>query len=506
MTAPHPIQPQAARPHGSVANNGPTQNTLGPNADSRLAYTRARVRQMLEKSDSFKAMPQGERAEIASNTLDVINYLSEPEGVSHAEIAKARRAKRLAKEHGLPPAPTAMEMRNVRARDMPPPRSREMYIDKLLYNPPPERVEDHIEDKDLEGFTAQAAREGAEVAGLLLEKVNFVDFVGGLITNVFTAIVDSAEQQMKAYAELVKSVAQTLNQFRDENVTQNQARDHIVDAFPQFFEITTGGGMFDGFGDMGNFGGGFSGDLFGGSNEPRVKLKNGVDEQEALNQVRNRFPGENINSLDSDTIEQRLVPAARTELATSRQQLLATMVLMGINRIIVTDGRISAKVLYTFRARDTYAFQRRAVDYDYGDREGTTVVEDIEEEVQGRNINRQTGADGSSSRVVQGGNRWTKGTTTTKTAPIVEMMSAVSEGGQSQLDTSAQLAGTVDVNFKSETFPLEKMADSFQIGMIQNASSRPKAVQGSTGEAAEGGAAPAPGADGNAEGGDAANA
>ncbi|MEP6818634.1 MAG: hypothetical protein ABJA18_03815 [bacterium] len=33
----------------------------------------------------------------------------------------------------------------------------------------------------------------------------------------------------------------------------------------------------------------------------------------------------------------------RVRLASSRQKLLATMMLMGINRIVVTDGRISAK-------------------------------------------------------------------------------------------------------------------------------------------------------------------
>jgi hypothetical protein len=34
----------------------------------------------------------------------------------------------------------------------------------------------------------------------------------------------------------------------------------------------------------------------------------------------------------------------RARLRSSRQQLLATMVLMGINRIVVTDGRIKAKL------------------------------------------------------------------------------------------------------------------------------------------------------------------
>lgn len=37
------------------------------------------------------------------------------------------------------------------------------------------------------------------------------------------------------------------------------------------------------------------------------------------------------------------VPPKARRLATARQQLLATMVLMGINRIVVTDGKISAK-------------------------------------------------------------------------------------------------------------------------------------------------------------------
>ena len=55
-----------------------------------------------------------------------------------------------------------------------------------------------------------------------------------------------------------------------------------------------------------------------------------------------------------------LVPAARTQLATSRQQLLATMVMLGINRIVVTDGKISAKVMYDFQARDNMQFRKSA--------------------------------------------------------------------------------------------------------------------------------------------------
>ena len=41
------------------------------------------------------------------------------------------------------------------------------------------------------------------------------------------------------------------------------------------------------------------------------------------------------------------------------------MVLMGINRIVVVDGKIQAKILYDFAARDNRKLQRSAVAYDY---------------------------------------------------------------------------------------------------------------------------------------------
>jgi hypothetical protein len=39
----------------------------------------------------------------------------------------------------------------------------------------------------------------------------------------------------------------------------------------------------------------------------------------------------------------QVVTAARRRLAVQRQQVLAMMVLMGINRIVVTDGKIAVK-------------------------------------------------------------------------------------------------------------------------------------------------------------------
>ena len=49
--------------------------------------------------------------------------------------------------------------------------------------------------------------------------------------------------------------------------------------------------------------------------------------------------------------------AARLQMARSRQQLLSSMVILGINRIVVTDGAINAKVVFDFRASDEAAAQ-----------------------------------------------------------------------------------------------------------------------------------------------------
>lgn len=107
-------------------------------------------------------------------------------------------------------------------------------------------------------FVAQAAREGAAVAGALLQAVDFPAFVSGLIKGVFHAIVESSIEQMEAYGKLVADVAKSLNTFRDEDVSANQGRDHLVEQFPDLFQVDI---------DTGEDGA-----------QPRIRLRDGADE------------------------------------------------------------------------------------------------------------------------------------------------------------------------------------------------------------------------------------
>lgn len=398
-----------------------------------LDETRRQVRDMLSRSPSFRAMPKATQQEIAQNTVAVASFLAES-GLRREEAEPGSRGG---------DDPYALTLAG------------------------PTQQQGPIGPRPQGEFAAQGAREGAAVAGALLQAVNFPEFVAGLIKGVFHAIVQASIEQMEAYGRLVADVAKTLNQFRDENVSVNQARDHLVDQFPDTFRIDV---------DTGE----------DGNSQPRVRLQDGVDEDDALKKVQSLpVEGGPVRSLDDDTIEGRLVPAARTQLATGRQQLLATMVMMGINRIVVTDGRIAAKVLYDFQARDTFSKRLSATTFDYGDQYKTTGEGEYQSSYEGGTYTRKGGDVDS-----RGGNYYASGKYKSTSEPVLTLVSAVNEQTDAALTTKASLAGSVDINFKSDYFPLEKMADSFQIAQIQDAA-KPAGQRPPAAAAAPAAAAPA---------------
>jgi hypothetical protein len=403
-------------------------NSAPPASAETMDATRRAVKEMLLRSEAFRALPPAQQQEIAHNTVAVASYLAEPEGIRADKLPNASPEQKDPYAVGLADSASTTATRR----------------------------------GGQGGFQALGAREGAAVAGVLLREVNFPEFVTGLIDGVFHSIVTSSIKQMEAYGKLVADVAKSLNQFRDENVSVNQGREHLTDTFPDVFEMELDSGM------------------FGEGGGPRVRVRDGVDEDEALRRV-NSLPVEGgpISSLDDEAIEEKLVPAARTQLATSRQQLLATMVLMGINRIIVTDGKISAKVLYNFQASDTYRKQLARTDYAYDpNARNVTGSGEYESGSSGSERTYSRDKEGAVSSENRSGDYYSKGKYNYTSTPALTLASATQEQTDAALQTKASLAGTVEVNFKSETFPLERMADSFQIGMIQNAAQPARAVPG----------------------------
>jgi hypothetical protein len=379
---------------------------------------RAKVRDLLMQSEAYRKLPAATQQQVARDTARAADYLVSPEGYDGRKLSTGLAA----------PAQAMAEEATF--------QERQAAVDAITDEP----------------FRAEAAREGAAVAGELLREVKFTEFVGGLIEGVFRSIVTSSIEQMEAYSSMIADVAKSLDQFMQDNVTENQGRDHMVDRFPDLFEIG-----FDDFSDTPG---------------PRLQLREDVDENDALRQVNNSITFEDgeLKSLDlsDENVEKALVHNARLQLAKQRQQLMASLILMGINRIVVTDGRISAKILYDFRAKDRRTTRRSATAMDVArDREGNVVqIRSGEGEYDsGRTVDYSR--DRSEDTTDYSSDYYAKGKYKYENKPVVTAMSSAATGSDAQIQTKVQLAGNVEVNFKSDYLPLDSMATPGMIAAIQ---------------------------------------
>jgi hypothetical protein len=134
-------------------------------------------------------------------------------------------------------------------------------------------------------------------------------------------------------------------------------------------------------------------------------------------------------SLDGETLteeltEGKLLDAGRMRAGEERLQMLATMVLMGIHRIVVNEGDLRAKLQFHAAAQDTV------------------------------HADMQMQALGIAARDAGGGNA------------TQMMVSTVKANAQADAAIKADLMGEVRISFRSETFPLERFADGPAIQLI----------------------------------------
>jgi hypothetical protein len=430
----------------------PAQRSAAPAPDPVVRHG---VAQLLTQSEAFRALPAGDQKAIAGNTALIADYLARPEGIKGTRIPDGLAnagARTLAGDDDKAAPEATWDQRQAAVNAIAP-----------------------------NEFRADAAREGAAVAGLLLNEVRFPKFVAGLIEGVFSSIVKSSIEQMRAYQEMIAAVAQSLHQFMDDHVSPNQGRDNMVDQFPDLFEIGE--------------------DEWGESGEPRLKLREGVDEQAALTRVNNKLEFENgaLKSLDlsDENVEMALVENSRIQLARQRQQLMASLVLMGINRIVVTDGHISAKIIYDVRAQDSRSLRRSASAVDVArDRSGNVQTTRTGEKKfdEGSNVSGSY-KDGNSE---YDANYFAKGEYKYEDKPIITAQTSASEVSDTALQTKIQLTGAVDVNFKSDYLPLDRMATPQMIATIQgNASPADPNVVPSPATAPAGASSPGSGTPGS---------
>ncbi len=168
-----------------------------------------------------------------------------------------------------------------------------------------------------------------DVAKATLNAIDFPQFVSSLIQGTFQAIVEAHIQQMEAYATLLKNVARTVDQFMTDNISSGIARDYLADQYGGFINRDTSEG------------------------KPKLVVNRDAVPDGELPSFFKDIGFDNASDVDQDSLEQHVVPAARRYLAQQRQQTLATMVMLGINRVLVDDGEITAKLQFHIDASET---------------------------------------------------------------------------------------------------------------------------------------------------------
>jgi len=350
---------------------------------ARIDHVRQLVRGLLQQTDSFDGLDDRNRKLVAKSLVTILDYLTDGKGGSPQPIASAQAEKEdFAANRAL--------------------------SDKLVKGSP-------TSGQDFQGGAANAlGKTFKEIVG----DVDFPKFVSSLIDGVFTSIVKSTIAQMEAFAKMLESVAKSADQFAKETISDQTVRQYLQQSYPNALQMGVS-------------------DDDGGS---QLKLKDGLDDKDVPNFQQDLGLTEPA-SLDDKEGEAKIILGAQLKMARQRQQHLATMMLMGINRIIVTEGEIKASVTFDTKSTDK--------------------------------VNRQSSASTADSHTdvasTSSGGGWFDDSSSSDVQTRVSTANAnQSEQSTSDLEAKAKLTGSVTVKFRSETFPLEKFASSEQLGFVND--------------------------------------
>jgi hypothetical protein len=410
-TAPRTRQRPLSGPYAASVAAGP--HGISPAVNSLVA---AQVNALLSSSAAWHEMSPEAKAEMQENLQKISAYTAALVQEDFALSEQLGQTPVLRRQELVPAnAPLAQAAAGPKKQEKEPP-------------PPPPPPEE---------FSSRGADQVGRVTRETLNAIAFPTFVADLIKGTFNAIVDASIKQMEAFATLLANVAKTVDQFMSDNITDNQARDWLAGQYPEQFQVEVGKGDQDG----GKRGGRGARGGRGGAKKPGARLRvRGGKGGEKPDFRRDLGLNQDVD-LDDKTTEETLVPAARRKLAQQRHQLLSTMVLMGINRIVVTSGRIYAKMGFEIDTSDTGAAEHASqFDFSHDSVAGGSFL-----------------GFGASART------------------SVAYVSSTKKNSSDSIDVHADLTGEVDLKFKSETFPLERFADMGAIGQIQSNTANPAA-------------------------------
>ncbi len=265
----------------------------------------------------------------------------------------------------------------------------------------PARASDMIDDQRHQNERIDQA---GELAGDFIDEVDFPQFVKDLLEAVFDANLNVTLSQQESFLNLLKTATGSLSKFVNE-VDDTAAFGYLADNNSDEFMID------------------FPDEDGGGGNEPPKPL----------------LKDSSGNEVDTeDTRIKTKIMEAKIQMAREQRALLRETLLLGINRLIIEKGNVRASVLFDIKA--TEQIQK-------GDK--AAMKSSV---TRARSISGGGGLIGKIFGGASGG-----GTRTSKRTRL----SVSSAKSNSATQLQAKLAGSVDITFRSDVFPLERFADLF---------------------------------------------
>jgi hypothetical protein len=248
----------------------------------------------------------------------------------------------------------------------------------------------------------QAARSSGATVKELKDAIDFPNFVTSLISGVFQAITHSTLSQLESLGDLLDNVGKSTEEFTDANIDDAAA---IAWALSKF-----------GF---------LSSDANG------LSLREGADLEQQAGPLKSALGAsdDEISGIDPGDLAGTLLPLAKRKMGKSRQSNLATMVQLGLQRIVVDEGRLHASMELRV---DT-----------------SSVSEEMKAQRDDMRVN--AGASGSFGIGPWGASA--------KVDTSIGKVSSDTQYTKEQLESRAALRSSVDLAFRTDQIPLDRMAD-----------------------------------------------
>ncbi|MCW5807151.1 MAG: hypothetical protein KIT31_32645, partial [Deltaproteobacteria bacterium] len=181
---------------------------------------------------------------------------------------------------------------------------------------------------------AAVKQAGATVQNLK-DSIGFPEFVQSLITGTFQAILTSSTAQLGSLGEMLDSVSASAEEF-DASVPDGEVRMWAVRRFP-FLTLVEGQVVM---------------------RDPDANI---FDYQAQLTGALSASADE-VAGVDGSDLESTLLPLVRRKIGRDKQGILATLIQMGMQRIVVDEGQLEASMDLRVDAQSASQEQQAALD------------------------------------------------------------------------------------------------------------------------------------------------